>query len=135
MMVHFFEHLLSLSYRYFQMRLNGDLLARVDSNAAIRDLLTSQMVSTLLDGFSVIVYLIALIMVSRLFAGVTVVIGAVQVGLLLTTSPAIRRLTVRDLAAQGKTQGYLNEVLSGIATVKAAGAEQRACALDKSLFR
>ncbi len=134
MMVHFFEHLLSLSYRYFQMRLNGDLLARVDSNAAIRDLLTSQMVSTLLDGFSVIVYLVALIIVSRLFAGVTVVIGAVQVGLLLTTSPAIRRLTVRDLAAQGKTQGYLNEVLSGIATVKAAGAEQRVLAHWTNLF-
>jgi HlyB family type I secretion system ABC transporter len=134
MMVHFFEHLLSLSYRYFQMRLNGDLLARVDSNAAIRDLLTSQMVSTLLDGFSVLVYLVALIIMSRLFAGVTVVIGAIQVALLLTTSPAIRRLTVRDLAAQGKTQGYLNEVLAGISTIKAAGAEQRVLAHWTNLF-
>ncbi|GCF10928.1 peptidase domain-containing ABC transporter [Dictyobacter arantiisoli] len=134
MMLHFLEHLLSLSYRFFQMRLNGDLLARTESNTAIRDLLTGQMISTLLDGSSVIVYLIVLIMQSKLFAGVTVVIGMVQVGLLLTTASAIRRLTMRDLIAQGKTQGYLNEVLTGIATVKAAGAEQRVLARWTNLF-
>lgn len=134
MMLHFLEHLLSLSYRFFQMRLNGDLLARTESNSAIRDLLTSQIISTLLDGSSVIIYLIVLIMQSKLFAGVTVVIGAIQVGLLLTTASAIRRLTMRDLIAQGKTQGYLNEVLAGIATVKAAGAEQRALAHWTNLF-
>lgn len=134
MMLNFFEHLLSLPYRFFQMRFNGDLLARVDSNTAIRDLLTSQMVSTLLDGCSVIVYLIALLVESRLIAGITIAIGALQVVLLLTTAPAIRRLTMRDLVAQGKTEGYLNEVLAGIATVKAAGAEQRALSRWTNLF-
>ncbi|GCE06075.1 peptidase domain-containing ABC transporter [Dictyobacter aurantiacus] len=134
MMLNFLEHLLSLSYRFFQMRLNGDLLARTESNAAIRDLLTSQLISTLLDGSSVIIYLIVLIMQSKLFAGVTIAIGVLQVALLLTTASAIRRLTMRDLIAQGKTQGYLNEVLSGIATVKAAGAEQRALARWTNLF-
>ncbi len=134
MMLHFLEHLLSLPYRFFQMRLNGDLLARVSSNAIIRDLLTSQMISTLLDGTSVLAYLVVLIAQSKFLAGVTLAIGAIQVGLLLTTAPTIRHLTIRDLIAQGKTQGYLNEVLTGIATVKAAGAEQRALAHWTKLF-
>lgn len=134
MMLNFFEHLLKLPYRFFQMRLNGDILARVDSNTAIRDLLTSQVVSTLLDGCSVIIYLIVLILESKLIAGVTVTIGAFQVGLLLATAPAIRRLTMRDLVAQGKTEGYLNEILAGIATVKAAGAEQRTLSRWTNLF-
>ncbi|HEY1348951.1 MAG TPA: peptidase domain-containing ABC transporter [Ktedonobacteraceae bacterium] len=134
MMLHFFEHLLSLPYRFFQTRLNGDLLARMESNSAIRDLLTSQMISTLLDGTSVLVYLLVLLARSPLVAGVTIAIGAVQVGLLLATAPAIRRLTMRDLIAQGKTQGYLSEVLAGIATIKAAGAEQRALAHWTGLF-
>ena len=134
MMLNFFEHMLSLPYRFFQLRLNGDLLSRVESNTAIRDLLTSQMVSTLLDGCSVVVYLIVLITQSTLIAGVTVAIGAFQVALLLATAPAIRRLTMRDLVAQGKTEGYLNEVLAGIATVKAAGAEQRALNRWTNLF-
>lgn len=134
MMLDFFEHLLSLPYRFFQLRLNGDLLSRVNSNTVIRDLLTSQLISTLLDGSTIIVYLVVLILQSGLITGVTVAIGAFQVGLLLITAPAIRRLTQRDLAAQGKTQGYLNEALAGIATLKAAGAEQRALNRWTNLF-
>ncbi len=134
MMLNFFEHLLSLPYRFFQLRLNGDLLARMNSNLAIRDLLTNQLISTLLDGGTVIVYFIILLAFSKLIAGTTLVIGFIQIVLLMITSPAIRRLTQRDLEAQGKTQGYMNEILSGIATLKAAGAEQRAFARWENLF-
>ncbi len=134
MMLNFFEHMLSLPYRFFQLRLNGDLLARMNSNLAIRDLLTNQLISTLLDGGTVIVYFIILLIFSRFIAVVTLAIGVVQVVLLLATSPAIRRLTQRDLEAQGKTQGYMNEILSGIATLKAAGAEHRAFARWENLF-
>ena len=134
MMLNFFEHLLSLPYRFFQLRLNGDLLARMNSNLAIRDLLTNQLISTLLDGGTVIVYFIILLSFSKLIAATTLVIGFIQIVLLLITSPAIRRLTQRDLEAQGKTQGYMNEILSGIATLKAAGAEQRAFARWENLF-
>jgi ATP-binding cassette, subfamily B, bacterial len=134
MMLNFCEHLLSLPYRFFQLRLSGDLLSRVDSNTALRDLLTSQVISTMLDGSTVIVYLVILILESHLIAGVAVAIGVIQILLLLTTAPLIRRMTMRDLAAQGKTQGYLNEVLAGIATLKAAGAEHRALTRWTNLF-
>jgi ATP-binding cassette subfamily B protein len=134
MMINFFEHLLSLPYRFFQLRLNGDLLARVNSNGAIRDLLTNQLISTLLDGGTVIVYFFILLTISKTIAEMSLVIGAIQIALLLFTSPAIRRLTQRNLEAEGKTQGYLNEALSGIATLKAAGAEQRSLEKWENLF-
>lgn len=134
MMLNFFEHLLSLPYRFFQLRLSGDLLARMSSNLAIRDLLTNQLISTLLDGATVVIYFIILLFLSKLIAGIALAIGTVQVALLLLTAPAIRRLTQRDLEAQGKTQGYMNEVLSGIATIKAAGAEHRAFNRWENLF-
>jgi ATP-binding cassette subfamily B protein len=134
MMLDFFEHLLRLPYRFFQVRLSGDLLSRVNSNTVIRDLLTSQLLSTLLDGSSIIVYLVILLVQSSLMTTVTVAIGALQVGLLVITAPAIRSLTRRDIAAQGKAQGYLNEVLAGMATLKAAGAEQWALTRWTNLF-
>jgi HlyB family type I secretion system ABC transporter len=134
MMLNFFEHMLSLPYRFFQLRLNGDLLARVNSNQAIRDLLTNQLISTLLDGGTVIVYFVILYFLSKLIAEVTLAIGAVQIFLLLVTSPVIRRMTQRDLEARGKTQGYMNEILSGIVTLKAAGAERRAFSRWENLF-
>lgn len=126
MMLNFFEHLLSLPYRFFQLRLSGDLLARMNSNLAIRDVLTNQLISTLLDGSTVIIYFIILFFLSKMIAATALLLGLIQVALLLLTSPAMRRLTRRDLEAQGKTQGYMNEVLAGIATIKAAGAEHRA---------
>jgi HlyB family type I secretion system ABC transporter len=125
MMLHFFAHMLRLPYRFFQMRLSGDLLARIHSNEAIRDLLTKQMITMVLDGSSVILYLAVLVLWSPLIAGVAVVAGLAQVILLLGTAPMMRRLTEQDLAAQGNIQGYMNEALAGIATVKAAGAERR----------
>lgn len=126
MMLNFFEHLLSLPYRFFQLRLSGDLLARMNSNLAIRDVLTNQLISTLLDGSTVVIYFTILFFLSKMIAVTALALGLVQVALLLLTSPAMRRLTRRDLEAQGKTQGYMNEVLAGIATIKAAGAEHRA---------
>jgi ATP-binding cassette, subfamily B, bacterial len=134
MMLNFFEHMLSLPYRFFQLRLSGDLLARMNSNLAIRDLLTNQLISTLLDGGTVVTYFIILLFLSKLVAGIALGIGIVQAALLLLTSSSIRRLTQRDLEAQGKTQGYMNEVLSGIATIKAAGAEHRAFNRWENLF-
>lgn len=134
LMLNFFEHLLSLPYRFFQLRLSGDLLARMNSNLAIRAVLTNQLISTLLDGSTVILSFIILFSLSKLIAGLTLALGIVQVVLLLLTSPAMRRLTRRDLEAQGQTQGYMNEVLAGIATIKAAGAEQRVFSRWESHF-
>src|SRR5579862_7687506 len=134
MMLNFFEHLLSLPYRFFQLRLNGDLLARVSSNQKIRDLLTNQLISAILDGCTVIISFVILLSFSRFIAFVTLAIGIVQVGLLLITTPALRKLTQQDLDAQGKTQGYLTEALAGIATLKAAGAEQRAFTRWENFF-
>lgn len=134
MMLGFFEHLLTLPYSFFQQRSSGDLLTRLASNITIRDLLTSQMISTLLDGGTVIVYLIILLTQSLPLALVALTIGIFQIGLLLTTTRLVHDLTKRDLIAQGKAQGYMAEVLTGIATVKAAGAEERALQRWSNLF-
>jgi ABC-type bacteriocin/lantibiotic exporter with double-glycine peptidase domain len=125
MMLGFFEHLLALPYHFFQQRSSGDLLSRLASNITMRDLLTSQLISTLLDGSTVLVYLVVLLTQSAPLTAIALLIGGLQITLLLTTTRLIHDLTRRDLIAQGKSQGYLAEVFLGIATVKAAGAEPR----------
>ena len=134
MMLGFFEHLLALPYPFFQQRSSGDLLTRLASNITIRDLLTSQVISTLLDGGTVIVYLIILLTQSLPLALVALSIGVFQMGLLLATTRLVHDLTRRDLIAQGKSQGYMAEVLMGITTVKAAGAEDRVLQRWSNLF-
>lgn len=134
MMLGFFEHLLTLSYCFFQQHSSGDLLARLNSNIVIRDTLTSQMLSTLLDGITVIVYLAILLKFSLVIALCALSVGIIQMVLLFASARLIHTLTKRDLTAQGKAQGYMTEALMGIATLKAAGAEQRAFQRWSNLF-
>ena len=122
----FCEHLFTLPYSFFQQRSSGDLLARLSSNTLIRDILSNQLISTLLDGGTVTIYLVILVWQSLPFALLTLLIGLLQVILLLASYRAVRDLTSRELAAQGVSQGYLTEALAGIGTLKAAGAEYQA---------
>jgi ABC-type bacteriocin/lantibiotic exporter with double-glycine peptidase domain len=126
MMLNFCEHLFMLPYSFFQQRSSGDLLARLSSNTVIRDILSNQLISTLLDGGTVTIYLIILLWQSPPFAVLTLLIGLLQVILLLVSYRPISNLTSRELAAQGISQGYLTEALAGIGTLKAAGAEHQA---------
>ena len=134
MMLGFFEQLLTLPLRFFQQRSTGDILARLSSNTFIRDTISNQLVSTVLDGSFVLVYLLILLLTLPIFGMLTLVIGLLQVILLLTTNRLIRDLAKRELVANGKSQGYAAEALAGIATLKSAGAEQRALQRWSNLF-
>src|SRR5436305_3975098 len=134
MVLGFFEHLLALPYSFFQQRATGDILTRMSSNAVIRDTLSNQLISAVLDGCLVTVYLFVLLYTSLPFALLTFAIGFLQVLFLLSTYGKVRELSLRELTAQGKSQSYLTEVLRGIATVKAAGAEPRTLEYWANLF-
>jgi HlyB family type I secretion system ABC transporter len=122
----FFEHLLQLPLRFFQQRSSGDILARVASNTTIRDLISKELISTLLDGSMVMIYLVILLSLSPVFGIIALAIGLLQVILLIATYGPVRRLARRELDSIGASQGYVTEMLTGIVTLKAAGAEQRA---------
>ena len=134
MTVAFFDHLLRLPYTFFQRRLSGDLLARLGSLTTIRETVSSQLISALLDGGMLLTYFAILLWQSPLFSGFVLVLAGLRTLLLLTTNRPIRELMARELAAVGKTQGYVAEVLTGMATLKASGAEQRAMGHWSNLF-
>jgi ATP-binding cassette, subfamily B, bacterial len=124
LMLGFFEHLLSLPYRFFQQRSSGDLLMRLSSNAAIRDALTSYTISAVLDGTFVLVFLVALAYFSPLFALTVLVIALIEVTILVTTRQRLHALMESDLVAQSGSQACLIESLTGITTLKASGVEE-----------
>lgn len=134
MMLNFFEHLLLLSMRFFQQRSSGDILSRMNSNLIIRDTISNQLISTVLDGSFVLVYFFILLSQSWMFSALVLLIGLFQVVLLLATARLIHSLSSRELAAQGKAQGYMAEALVGMTTLKAMGAEHRALERWSNLF-
>ncbi|MDY6876290.1 MAG: peptidase domain-containing ABC transporter [Chloroflexota bacterium] len=134
MMLGFFEHLLTLPFRFFQERTSGDLLMRLGSNAMIREMLTSRTMSTILDGTLVLVYLSILLVQNTFFGALALGIGLLQVAILLGTTRRVHNLTEHSLSAQAESQSYLVEALTGIATLKVSGAEDRALDHWSNLF-
>lgn len=134
LMTGFFAHVLSLPFQFFQQRNSGDLIMRLGSNSSIRELLTNQTIAIVLDGIFVVIYL-AILLQQQLFFGLTVLaLGLLQMVILMGTTVPMHHLTEQELSAQAASQNYLVEALSGISTLKAAGAEYRAFEYWSNLF-
>ena len=131
----FFDHLLGLPYRFFQGRTSGDLLMRLSSNSMIREILTTQLLSFLLDGPFSVLYLAILFAVSPPFALLVAALAAVQAVIAIVSLRPLRDLGQRAVIAKSDEQSCLVELMKGIAYVKASGAEQRAYERWRALFQ
>ncbi|MDY7228266.1 peptidase domain-containing ABC transporter [Hyalangium rubrum] len=134
MMLGFFEHMLSLPLAFFQQRSTGDLIMRLKSNSIIREVLTNQTLAAVLDGSLVLVYLSVLFLLAPLFGAAVLVIGAVQAAVPVLTARRVNALLQEEITADSASQGYLVEVLTGMVTLKATGAENHALDRWSNLF-
>ncbi|NOJ98517.1 peptidase domain-containing ABC transporter [Corallococcus coralloides] len=130
----FLEHLVSLAYPFFQVRAAGDLMARLNVTATVREVLSSGLVSTLLDGLLVVLYFLILAVASPGTALLVGCLGALQVGVFLVSRSQQRSLLARNLDLDARNQSYQIEMLTGMQTLKAFGAEHRAVQHYSGLF-
>ena len=130
----FLEHLIELPFAWFQQHSAGDLIMRLNSNATIREILTSGVISTLLDGALVILYLALAFVVSPGMATLAGLLGLGQVLVMVLAWRRQRELMGRSLSVQVRAESYQVEMLSGIETLKAMGGERRAVQRFSDLF-
>jgi ATP-binding cassette, subfamily B, bacterial len=131
----FVDHLVELPYSFFLRRSSGDLMMRMQSNSSVREILTTGSLSALLDGVFASMYLVLLFIVSPALGLLVLVLALLQVLTLVASWRRNRRLMSDSLQAQADSQSYGYELLAGIETLKAAGAEQRAAEHWGGLFR
>jgi ABC-type bacteriocin/lantibiotic exporter with double-glycine peptidase domain len=130
----FLEHLICLPFSFFQQRSTGDLLMRVNSNSAIRETLTSSVLSGALDGLMVTTYLV-LLLISDVRLGLVVAgLAVLRVVVLIGAMRGRQRLTAESLQVQAAAQSYELQLLSGIEVLKACGAERRGIEVWSNLF-
>ena len=122
----FVEHLFALPYSFFQQRTTGDLMMRMSSQNAIREILTTGALSALLDGVMVLVYFVLLMGASWQLGLVALGIAALQVVVYLYAGKRNADLMAENLAAQSQLEGYQVEMLAGVETLKSMGAETKA---------
>jgi ABC-type bacteriocin/lantibiotic exporter with double-glycine peptidase domain len=122
----FLDHMLRLPYVFFQRRAAGDLMMRLNSNATIREMLTSGAISALIDGSLVFIYLVILLVASWRFGLLVLGLALLQLAVLFFSRRRQRELMAETLSTQARSESYLVEMLNGIETLKSTGHELRA---------
>jgi ATP-binding cassette subfamily B protein len=130
----FVEHLVDLPYAFFLGRSAGDLMMRLQSNTVVREFLTTGTISALIDGSLASLYLVLLFMLSPPLAALVLGLGLLQLMVLLLSRRRNQHLMSESLQVEAKSQSYTFELLAGIETLKAAGAERRAAEHWERLF-
>ncbi|MCA9664986.1 MAG: peptidase domain-containing ABC transporter [Myxococcales bacterium] len=134
MTLEFLEHLVDLPYGFFQRRTAGDLMMRLNSNTEIREILMGGFISGVLDGFLVFIYLLLILFTSVKLGLIVVGLGAIRITLYLFTRKRLKDLAAATLTESTAAQSYQVQLLNGIETLKASGAEHRAVSHWTNLF-
>jgi ATP-binding cassette, subfamily B, bacterial len=130
----FVDHLFALPYSFFQQRTTGDLMMRLSSQAAIRELLTTGALSALLDGVLVSLYFVLLIGAAPSLAYVAIGFAAAQVLVYAIGAKRNAQLVVEGLAAQAQLEATQVEMLAGMEVLKSMGATDRALSRWTDLY-
>jgi ATP-binding cassette, subfamily B, bacterial HlyB/CyaB len=124
MMSHFFKHTMSLPFSFFAKRKTGDILARFEENATIRNFLTESTVTTMLNLLMVFLYFSIMFMYN---VTMTLVLIAFVIPIMILTvavTPRIKTYARDVFAAATDAKAHLMETLGGVETVKGMGSER-----------
>ena len=117
------DHLLRLPLGYFDRRPVGELGSRIGELEKIRNFLTGQALTTLLDAAFSVIYIVVMALYSWLLTIVALGVLPIQIALTLLGAPLFRRQFRQAAEENASTQSHLVEVLTGIQTVKAQNVE------------
>lgn len=122
----FVEHMMRLPYDFFERRQVADLQMRVGSVATIREVLSGAVLSGVIDGTLVVVHLVFVCCMSLRMAGLALLLVAVQASVFLISRKRLQQLSASTISKQTDAQNALNELLSGMESLKASGVEHGA---------
>ena len=117
------DHLLKLPLEYFDIRPVGELSTRIGELEKIRNFITGQGITTILDALLSIVYIFVMILYSLKLTLIALIVIPIQVGITFLGAPIFRRQFRESAEKNAKTQSHLVEVLTGIQTVKSQNIE------------
>ena len=117
------DHLLRLPVGYFDRRPVGDLGTRIAELEKIRNFLTGQALTTILDAAYSVIYILVMALYSWVLTLVALIVVPIQVALTILGAPLFRRQFRQAAEENARTQAHLVETLTGIQTVKAQNVE------------
>jgi len=124
MMSQFFKHTMSLPVSFFSKRRTGDVFARFQENATIRQFLTESTISTILNVMMIFIYFIVLFLYSVKMTLLLIALIIPMIILTLAVTPRLKNYARRAFETSTDAESVLMETISGADTVKAMGAER-----------
>lgn len=118
-----FRHMLALPLAYFGVRRVGDTVARVRELENIRNFLTGQALTALIDLLFSIIFIAVMCMYSVWLTLVVVASLPIYVAISVTITPILRRRLDEKFARTADNHSFLVEAVSGVETVKAMAVE------------
>ena len=129
-----FNHLIHLPIDFFEKRHIGDLISRFGSMDSIQKLLTTGMVSALVDGVMAITTFIMMWIYAPTLAMVVLTVVIIYTLIRLALFRPLRTLTEEEIVTKAKEQSNFMESLRGVQSIKMFGKESDRQTLWKNHF-
>jgi ATP-binding cassette, subfamily B, bacterial len=120
------QHLLRLPFPTLDRMTLGDRLQAINGVSGARELVAERSLAAVLDGVMALTFVAAMAAKMPAATLVVVIVGLAMAGLAVVIGSAQARHQTREIEAQARERGLLSELVAGIGTIKAAGAEQQA---------
>lgn len=120
----FITHTLNLPLQFFATRHVGDIITRVQENQKVQVFLTRQAVAAWLDALTAIVYVGLMAYYNLQLTFLVLALLPPIILLTVIASPILRQVSREIFNEAAKQNSSLVEMLTGVATVKAAAAER-----------
>jgi len=129
-----FHHLLSLPVAYFEKRHVGDIVTRFGSLAPVERLLTTTLVTIVLDGLMALAILVVIFVYNWQLSLLVILLLLLNLAGMLGIFPISRALNEKQIKAQGVEQTTFLEIIRSLTTIKAFGRESDREAVWKNTF-
>jgi len=120
-----FKHLVALPLSYFEARRVGDSVARVRELENIRNFLTSNAVTVVIDLFFTIVFFVVMYLYSPMLTLIVALTIPVYITISVFITPPLRARLDEKFKRGAENQAFLVETVTGIGTLKSMAVEPR----------
>lgn len=120
-----FRHMVALPLSYFEARRVGDSVARVRELENIRNFLTSNAVTLVIDLFFTIIFFIVMYLYSPLLTLIVALTIPIYIAISVLITPTLRARLDEKFKRGAENQSFLVETITGIGTLKAMAVEPR----------
>ncbi|UZE95919.1 peptidase domain-containing ABC transporter [Alkalimarinus alittae] len=121
--VNLFRHLVRLPMDFFEKRHIGDVVSRFGSLNQVQELLTTGVVTAIVDGAMAITTLVMMIIYAPVLAVVVTVVVAIYGIIRYALYRPLRQLTEEGIVAKAKEDSNFMESIRGIQSIKIFGRE------------